>query len=338
MAKETLQAIAKAMMAPGKGVLAADASASTMNKRLKKIGVEQDEESRRRYRQLLFSTPGLEKGISGVILYDGTIHQSNDAGVPFAEVLKKKGIVPGIKVDKGKVAMPKFPGESITEGLDGLSDRMAAYYMMGARFAKWRAVVPIDDDLPTVEGIEANAHALARYAGICQDNGIVPMVEPEVLIDGDHSIERCNDVMRATLGSVFHELEKFRIDLSGTILKTSMVLSGKDRALDDPELVADHTVGVLHDIVPHELAGVVFLSGGQSPEQATANLNSIMKRGPHPWPMTFSYSRALQEPVMNAWRGEDKNAEESQKIFKHRIDMNVAARAGTWQSDMEHTQ
>lgn len=330
MKKQSLQSIAKAMMQDGKGILAADASASTMNKRLAAVGVEQDEESRRQYRQLLFTTPGFSKGISGVILYDGTIRQKADDGTPFAKLLEGYGVVPGIKVDKGKVDMPNFPGEQVTEGLDGLKERMEEYYALGARFAKWRAVIPIGDGLPNEEAIDANAHALARYAGICQEVGIVPMIEPEVLLEGDHTIERCDAVLRATLGTVFFELERYRIDLTGAILKTSMVLSGRERAMDTPEAVAEHTVSVLHDMVPRELAGVVFLSGGQYPEQATANLNAIMQRGPHPWPMTFSYSRALQEPVLSAWEGVDANIPEAQRIFAHRIRMNVAARTGTY--------
>ncbi len=333
--KHTLQSIAAQMMADGKGILAADASATTMNKRLAAVGVEQDEESRRRYRQLLFTTPGFEDGISGVILYDGTIRQTHDNGTPFAKLLEKKGVVPGIKVDDGKVDLYRFPGEQVTEGLDGLKGRLQEYYKMGARFAKWRAVIPIGEGLPNEEVIDANAHYLARYAGICQDVGIVPMVEPEVLIDGDHTIERCADVMRATLGIVFHELVKFRIELSGTILKSSMVLSGKERAYDDPETVADHTVEVLRAMVPEDIGGVVFLSGGQAPEQATANLNAIMKRGPHPWPITFSYSRAVQEPVLAAWQGLDANAKEAQQKFKHRIDMNVLARKGEYDPALE---
>ncbi len=338
MKKQSLQSIAKVMMQDGKGILAADASATTMNKRLAAVGVEQDEEWRRKYRQLLFTTPGFSEGISGVILYDGTIRQSADDGTPFAKLLEQHGVVPGIKVDKGKVDLPNFPGEQVTEGLDGLKERLEEYYEMGARFAKWRAVIPIGEGLPNEAAIEANAHALARYAGICQEVGIVPMVEPEVLIDGDHTIGRCDAVMRATLGTVFYELERYRIDLTGTILKTSMVLSGKERGMDAPEAVADHTVGVLRDMVPQELAGVVFLSGGQFPEQASANLNAIMRRGPHPWLMTFSYSRALQEPVLSAWEGVDANIEEAQRVFKHRIDMNVAARAAQYDSSMENME
>lgn len=322
-------------MQEGKGILAADASAATMNKRLAAVGVEQDEESRRQYRQLLFTTPGFEDGISGVILYDGTIRQSADDGTPFVQLLEQKGVVPGIKVDKGKVDLPNFPGEQVTEGLDGLKERMEEYYEMGARFAKWRAVIPIGEGLPNEEAIDANAHALARYAGICQEVGIVPMIEPEVLLNGDHAIERCDEVLRATLGAVFFELERYRIDLTGTILKTSMVLSGRERAMDAPELVADHTIGVLHDMVPSEIAGTVFLSGGQYPEQATANLNAIMQRGPHPWPMTFSYSRALQEPVLSAWEGVDAHIPEAQRVFAHRIHMNVAACKGIYTPEME---
>ena len=337
MQYKTLQEIARALMNEGRGILAADASVTTMNKRLAAVGVEQDEESRRRYRQLLFTAPGFEKGISGVILYEGTLYQAHDDGTPFPELLKEKKVLPGIKVDKGKVDLEGFPGEKVTEGLDGLHARLEEYAARGTRFAKWRAVVPIGEGLPHEEALDANAHYLARYAAICQSKGLVPMVEPEVLMEGDHTIARCADVLRGTLGIVFHELEKFRVDLSGVILKTSMALSGKARKRDNPDEVADYTTGVLRDMVPEEVAGVVFLSGGQSPLQATENLNAIARRGPHPWPVTFSYSRALQEPVLAAWGGLDANREIAQKIFIHRIAMNVAAVKGEYEPRMEET-
>ena len=333
---ESLQSIAQGMMQPSKGVLAADASKTTMNKRLAAIGVEQDEESRRRYRQLLFTTPGFEEGISAVILYDGTIRQNHDDGTPFVELLRQKGVIPGIKVDKGLVPLHGFEGENVTQGLDDLDMRLKEYYEMGARFAKWRAVIPVHDGTPGCEAIMANAHYLTRYASMCQANGIVPMVEPEVLITGNHTIEQCQDVMRATMSVLFDELELYKVDLTGTILKTSMVLTGKDVGeLDDPSVVAEKTVAVLKETVPEQLAGVVYLSGGQEVLQATENLQAITELGPHPWPMTFSYSRALQQPVLEAWKGDDANIEEAQNMFAHRIKMNVAAREGTYSKDME---
>lgn len=338
MFANSIQKIAQDMMAPHKGLLAADASVGTMNKRLEAIGVEQDEEQRRRYRQLLFTTEGIEKYISGVILYDGTIRQQTDDGTPMSHLLERRGIIPGIKVDEGKIDMPYFPGEKFTQGLDGLGGRLKEYYEMGARFAKWRAVIPIGEDHPAAEAITANATSLALYAALCQENAMVPIVEPEVLLHGDHSIDRCDEVVRETMRIVFGELARYRVDPTGTILKTSMVLSGKDapqRAA--PEQVAHKTLDALLATVPRNIPGVVFLSGGQAPEEATSNLNAIAKISTDaPWPLTFSYSRALQEPVLTAWRGLDEHIEEAQRIFLHRCKMNAHARDGTYSPELEH--
>lgn len=333
---KSIQDIARAMMAEGKGLLAADASAGTMNKRLREVGVEEDEESRRRYRQLLFTTPELSHYISGVILYDGTIRQSTDDGEPFALMLERLGMIPGIKVDKGKVDLPLFPGEEVSEGLDGLGMRLEEYYELGARFTKWRSVIAISDETPTEEAIFANVHGLARYAAIVQDKHMVPIVEPEVLFDGMHTLERSGEVIAQTMEMLFGELARYRVALDGLILKTSMALSGKSSGVTDtPMDVARVTMKALHASVPKELAGVVFLSGGQSPVQATANLDAIARMGKHPWPCTFSYSRAVQEPVLAEWRGLDENATAAQDAFVHRLKLNVLAREGMYKGDME---
>lgn len=323
-------------MGEGKGILAADASAGSMNKRLREVGVEEDEESRRRYRQLLFSTPELTNYVSGVILYDGTMRQSTDDGEPFGLMLERLGMIPGIKVDKGKVDLPNFSGEQVTEGLDGLGMRLDEYYELGARFTKWRAVIHIGDGLPTPEALRANAHALARYAALVEETHMVPIIEPEVLLDGDHSIETCGEVLQTTLATVFEELMMYRVSLNSTILKTSMVLPGKDSGIKaTPQEVARETVRTLVASVPATTAGVVFLSGGQEPIEATENLQAIAQLGKQPWPMTFSYSRALQEPVLEAWRGSDKNTHEAQQAFLHRLACNVAAREGRYAAEME---
>lgn len=332
----SLQEIARTMMGEGKGILAADASAGSMNKRLREVGVEEDEESRRRYRQLLFSTPELTNYVSGVILYDGTMRQSTDDGEPFGLMLERLGMIPGIKVDKGKVDLPNFSGEQVTEGLDGLGMRLDEYYELGARFTKWRAVIHIGDGLPTPEALRANAHALARYAALVEETHMVPIIEPEVLLDGDHSIETCGEVLQTTLATVFEELMMYRVSLNSTILKTSMVLPGKDSGIKaTPQEVARETVRTLVASVPATTAGVVFLSGGQEPIEATENLQAIAQLGKQPWPMTFSYSRALQEPVLEAWRGSDKNTHEAQQAFLHRLACNVAAREGRYAAEME---
>ena len=331
-----LHDIASALVAEGKGVLAADASMRTMNKRLLGIGVEQTEEARRRYRQLLFTTPGIERFLSGVILYDGTMRQSADSGVPFVRLLLDLGIIPGIKVDAGTKEFPNFPHETVTEGLDGLSGRLAEYKDMGAQFAKWRAVIRIGENMPTHTMIDANMRRLAEYAALCQDAGIVSMVEPEVLMDGAHGIRECEEVTTETLITLFDLLLEYKADLHAVILKSNMVLPGKESREDVSERdVAEATGRVLLKAAPKELGGIVFLSGGQTPEKASAHLNEIARLGKKPWETTFSYSRALQEPVMEAWRGDDKNTAEAQSVFFHRIVCNAAAREGKYTKEME---
>lgn len=332
----SLGELAARLMIPGKGLLAADESIETMNKRLLAVGIEETVERRRSYRELLFSTPGIENSISGVILFDETIRQSGLNGVTFSHMLEAKGIMPGIKVDKGKSPLPNFPGEEVTEGLDGLRQRLNEYYELGARFAKWRAVVPVGNNLPTDEGLLANAHALCRYAALCQEAHMVPIVEPEVLLDGDHTIAESRKVMERTMHILFNELSRYRVDLSGLILKTSMALSGKDAKdkAGTPE-IARETVGALTSTVPESIGGVVFLSGGQTPVEATEHLQAIALLGPHPWPMTFSYARALQEPVLSAWHGEAKNAEAGQKAFAKRLSLNVLAQSGKYSAASE---
>ena len=322
---------AQAMVAKGKGVLAADESSGTCEKRFQSVNVPCTEENRRTYRGLLFSTPGIEKHVSGVILHDETLRQKNDAGVPFPQMLEKLGIVPGIKVDKGTVDIALTTGgEKVTEGLDGLDKRMAEYFKLGARFAKWRAVITIGENIPSHTCIYANAHALARYAAICQAASIVPMIEPEVLLDGNHTIERCEEVTEATLRATFAALAAYNVSMEHTILKASMVVSGKDcprqAGVDE---VAERTLRVLKRTVPAALPGVVFLSGGQSDISATAHLDAMNRLGT-PWPLTFSYSRALQNPALKTWRGEAANYAAAQKAFAHRARMNGLAAEGKW--------
>jgi fructose-bisphosphate aldolase, class I len=285
---------------------------------------------------MLFTTPGLEQFISGVILFDETIRQSTDDGTPFPELLASKGVIPGIKVDKGAKDLALFPGEKVTEGLDGLRGRLEEYASLGARFTKWRAVIEIGKGIPTTYCLEANGHALGRFAALSQEAGLVPIVEPEVLMDGDHSIERCYEVTNDTLTTLFAELEECRVDLSGTLLKTNMVLSGKDAAeRAGVEEVAERTVKCLGEVVPTELPGIVFLSGGQSDEEATAHLNAMNKLGPHPWELSFSYGRALQAPALGAWKGDPANVEAGQKALYHRAKLNGAARSGSYSAEME---
>ncbi len=331
---DKLKEIAKKLTAPGKGLLAADESNASCEKRFDAVGVACTEESRREYRELLFTTPGAEDILSGVILFDETFWQSTGHGQVFREYMKNHGVIPGIKVDKGLVDLPGFPGEKITQGLDGLPEHMATYAAAGAKFAKWRAVITIGDGIPSDECIGANTYTLARYARICQDNGVVPIVEPEVLFDGNHSIEDCERVMAHTFDILFQTMRAFRVYLPGAILKTSMVLPGKDSgAAINHDDVAERTVRVLHEHVPSELGGVVFLSGGQTPKDAFINLNRIAKRGPHPWGLTFSYSRALQDPVLKAWAKDPHAVNDIQKIFKKQLDMAQAASKGELDED-----
>jgi len=334
MAAQELEATARALVAEGKGILAADESDGTIKKRFDSIGVESTEENRRGYRDLLFTTEGVEEYISGVILFDETIRQSSADGTPFPKLLESKGIIPGIKVDQGAKPLALAESETITEGLDGLRERLTEYRELGARFAKWRATYSITDTLPSEYCMWTNAHALARYAALCQEVGIVPIVEPEVLMDGDHTIERSFHVTSRVLFAVFTELADQKVQLEGTLLKPNMVLSGygaSERAgVDD---VAEETIRGFKRHVPAAVPGVVFLSGGQSDEDATAHLNAMNTLGPHPWQLSFSYGRALQAPALKAWAGKDVEA--GQRAFYHRAKMNSAARNGLYAPEME---
>ncbi len=330
-----LHETAKAIVAPGKGILAADESTGTIEKRLSSIGVESTEERRRFYRETLFRTEGQEEAISGVILYDETIRQEAEDGTPLVELLASKGIIPGIKTDKGAKDLANFPGEKVTEGLDGLRDRNTEYVRLGARFAKWRAVITIGDGIPTDFCIVANAHALARYAALSQETGLVPIVEPEVLMDGDHDIDTCDEVTKRTLSALYEQLDAHKIDLAGTLLKPNMILPGKGDRTAPPEEVAERTIACFKEVVPDEVPGIVFLSGGQSDTEATANLNAMNKLGPHPWQLSFSYGRALQQPALKAWGGDDSKRDDAQAAYLHRCRMNNLARKGEWTEDAE---
>ena len=333
-----LSRTATAMVAAGKGILAADESAGTCETRFKSVNVECTEENRRAYRGLLFGTPGVEKYVSGVILFDETVRQKAADGALFPQYLENKGIIPGIKVDKGLADLPLSPGEKVTEGLDGLSKRLAEYFQLGARFAKWRAVITIGEAIPTHTCLYANAHALARYAAACQAASIVPMIEPEVLLNGSHTIERCEEVTEAGLRATYAAMAAHNVSLEHLILKTSMVVSGKEcprqAGVDE---VAERTVRVLKRTVPAAQPGVVFLSGGQSDMAATAHLNAMTSMKGLPWPLTFSYSRALQNPALAAWRGQTGNVGAAQAAFYHRARMNSLAAQGKWNAGLEKT-
>ena len=327
---------AQALVAPGKGILAADESTPTMKKRLAAVGLESTEARRRSYREILFTAKGIDEFVSGVILFDETIRQQAIDSTPFPEVLSGQGVIPGIKVDKGTSALAGFPGELVTEGLDGLRARLAEYVTMGARFAKWRAVVSIGDGRPTTTCIESNAYGLARYAALSQEAGLVPVVEPEVLMDGTHSIERCAEVTAATLRAVYEHLASHRVVLGASLLKPNMVLAGKDCPDQaSAEEIAEATIAVLKQTVPAAVPGIVFLSGGQSDEEATVRLDAMNRRGPAPWELSFSFGRALQAPVLRAWAGDDANRDQAQAAFLHRAAMNGAARHGSYRPDME---
>jgi fructose-bisphosphate aldolase class I len=331
---------ARAMVAPGRGILAADESTGTIEKRFKSINVENTEENRRAYRDMLFGTRGLADHISGVILYDETLRQKTADGVPFPEFLSKQGILPGIKVDTGAKDMALCPGETVTEGLDGLAKRCAEYVKLGAKFAKWRAVITLGARIPSPACIAANAHALARYAAICQANGLVPIVEPEVLMEGDHTVERCEEVTEWTLRETFAALASQRVRLEEMVLKPSMVVSGGQAARSAPvDEVALRTVKVLKRVVPAAVPGIAFLSGGQSDELATAHLDAMNrldgKHGALPWTLTFSYGRALQQPALKAWRGAAANVAAAQSALAHRSRMNGLAATGKYQADQE---
>ena len=332
-----LETTAKMMVAEGKGILAIDESTPTIKKRFDSINVESTEENRRAYRDLLITNPDSNKYISGMILYDETIRQSTSDGTPFAKKLTNDGIMPGIKVDTGAKDFALHSNEKITEGLDGLRERLAEYKNLGAKFAKWRAVITIGDKIPTNACIDANAHALARYAGLCQEIGIVPMVEPEVLMDADNTIERCYDITEKTLSALFSNLKNQDVNIAHTILKTNMVISGKKCPVQaNIEEVAERTVECLLKNVPSELAGIVFLSGGQSAKLATAHLNAMnVNNKDLPWPLSFSYGRALQEPCLKVWSGNSTNIEAAQKVLLHRERCNGLACKGEYNSKME---
>jgi len=337
MDRNLLSKTAAAMVAKGKGLLAADESSGTCEKRFKSVGVDSTEANRRVYRDLLFTTKGVEDFVSGVILFDETLRQSTVSGdEPFPEYLASKGIIPGIKVDKGIHDLALSPGEKVTEGLDGLRARLEEYFRLGARFAKWRAVITIGPGIPTHSCLYANAHALARYSALCQEASIVPIVEPEVLLDGDHTIERCYEATEATLSALFAAIRAYNVSLEHTILKASMVVSGKDCPRQaGVERVAEETVRCLKRTVPAALPGVVFLSGGQSDEAATAHLNEMARMPNLPWPLTFSYSRALQNPALKTWRGAPGNVAAAQRAFHHRARMNSLASQGKYRADLE---
>jgi fructose-bisphosphate aldolase, class I len=333
---DAMKTTARELVAADKGILAADESTGTIKKRFDSIGLDSTEEHRRQYRQMLFMTPGVGDHISGVILFDETIRQSTDDGVPFVRLLEKGGMIPGIKVDLGAKPLALFPNETVTEGLDGLRERLADYRGLGARFAKWRATIIIGEGTPTDGAIHANAHDMARYAGLCQEAEIVPIVEPEILMDGEHGIDACGDATARTLDELFSQLRLLRVDLAGTLLKVNMIVPGKGSAnqVSDAEIAAA-TVRVLTDKVPRDVPGVVFLSGGMSDEQATSRLNEMNRIGGFPWELSFSYGRALQAPSLAAWGGRPENVEAGQRALAHRARMNSLARNGAYTSDME---
>ncbi len=335
---DQLTDIAEKMVAPGKGILAADESSGTIKKRFDAINVESTEDSRRDYRELLFRTESaMKENISGVILYDETIRQKAADGTPLVKLIEAAGSIPGIKVDAGAKPLPACPGETVTEGLDGLRERLKDYYELGARFAKWRAVIDIADGIPTWTSVKTNAHALARYAALCQEANIVPIVEPEVLMDGDHDIQRCADVTEWVLKTVYEELYEQRVVLEGTVLKPNMIVPGKKSAKQaSVEEVAERTIMVLERCVPVAVPGIAYLSGGQSDEQATAHLDAMNKIGGFPWNMTFSYGRALQAAPQKAWSGKKENVPAAQKAFAHRAKMNGLASLGEWSKDLEN--
>ncbi len=333
-----LRATARAMVAEGKGILAMDESNGTCNKRLAKVGVEQTEAMRRAYRELILTTPKLSNCVSGAILYDETIRQSTQDGTPFTTLMANRGLLIGIKVDTGAKDLANHPGEKVTEGLDGLRDRISEYYQMGARFAKWRAVITIGDNIPSCACVEGNAHALARYAALCQEGGLVPIVEPEVLINGSHTIAQCDTVTRKTLRTVFEQLCTQNVAFDQMILKPSMILAGNACSQQaSVEQVAERTIECLLDIVPASVPGIAFLSGGQSNEWATQHLNAMNQiYGDRcPWRVTFSYARAIQSPALENWGGRAENVEKCQQLLLHRAQLNGAAGVGQYRPEME---
>lgn len=331
-----MESVAQALVRNGKGLLAADESFSTIKRRFDAIGVESTEDQRRAYRNMLFTTPGIEEFISGIILFDETIRQSTLDGVPFPKYLAQRGILPGIKVDRGAKNLANFPGEKITEGLDGLRERLAEYYQLGAKFTKWRAVIVIGEGTPTQTAIDSNAEVLARYAALSQEAGLVPVVEPEVLMEGNHNIEDTEAVTIAVLWSVFTALQHHLVVFDEMLLKPNMVVPGKDSSMQaGAEEVARATLRALSKTVPPVVPGIAFLSGGQGAEQATQHLNLMNKLGPHPWKLTFSFSRALQEPPMAAWGGRQQNVKQAQDLFYRRARLNSLASMGEYIPEME---
>lgn len=329
-----LQDTTKSLFADHKGLLAADESSKSAQKRFDALSIPCTDETRRQYRQMLITTPGIDEYLSGVIFYDETIRQSTDDGQTFPAYLQAHGVVPGIKVDKGLVPLDNFPDETVTEGLDGLAERLKEYYELGARFAKWRAAFKVTDTLPTQGAMHVNLHVMARYAAMCQTAGIVPIVEPEVMYDGEHTIFRAHEVTEAALKLLVQMLKAYRVDLTGCVLKTSMVLAGKAAPTQStPEEVAEHTLAVLNAAVPKEMAGVVFLSGGQTPQQARDNLQAIGAAGKQPWPITFSFSRAVQDPAMKAWLGKPENVSAAQEIYLGLTRDVAMARHGEYTAD-----
>lgn len=335
--KDMLASIAQKMVAPGKGILAADESVKTIDKRFTPIHLENTEENRRAFRDMLLTAPGIGTYISGVILFDETIRQSTLSGTSFVQKLQDEGVLPGIKVDQGTIDMPSSPTEKITQGLEGLDTRLKEYVGLGATFCKWRAVITISQTTPTAENIRQNAKDLAQYARICQENGLVPMVEPEILMDGTHSQEDARKASEAVLVALFEELNTAGVFLEGTILKTSMVIAGKDsKEKQSPEQVARATIDLFKKVLPANLAGEAFLSGGQKEIQATENLNAMHQLGPLPWPITFSYARALQDSATNIWQGKKEHVARAQKVFLHRAKMNSLASLGKYSPEMEN--
>jgi len=332
-----LKLVAQAIVAKQKGVLAADESSPTIKKRFDSIKVESTEENRRRYREILFTAPGIENNVGGVILYDETLRQRTREGMPFAQLLSGRGIMPGIKVDMGAKALALCPGDKVTEGLDGLRERLLEYKQLGVKFAKWRAVIEIDQHkIPSIYGIQANAHALARYAALCQEIDLVPIVEPEVLMDGEHTIARCEVVTSRVLEAVFTELDAHRVAFEGMLLKPNMVIPGKKCEQQAfAQEIAETTLRCFYRYVPAAVPGIVFLSGGQSAEEATENLNAMNAMGTHPWQVSFSYGRALQAPVLAAWKGQESNAVAAQNALQKRCRLNGLARDGKYSKSME---
>ncbi len=336
MAYDELDSIARQLVADSKGILAADESTGTITKRFGRVQVESTPDTRRAYREMLFTTPAIEESISGIILYDETIRQTAANGTPFPKLLQDKGIIPGIKVDAGTAELPGFPGEKVTQGLDGLPKRLQEYRALGARFAKWRAVIAIGPDRPSRRCLDANAEALALYAGYCQEAGLVPIVEPEVLMDGDHSLARCAGVTETTLRTVFARLGEQHVRLEAVLLKPNMVIPGHDsQERPTVDMVAAATIRCLRRSVPPAVPGIVFLSGGQSPEQASAHLNAMQAHGPQPWALGFSFARALQDPALALWKGADRQVPAAQRVFSHRAHCNVLARQGRYTAETE---